>query len=29
MIKHSEKCIEYNNKFFGDKGNLGECICDD
>ena len=27
MAKHSKECIEYNEKFFGDKANLGECIC--
>lgn len=25
---HSEECIIYNEKFFGDKANLGECICE-
>ena len=29
MAKHSKECIEYNEKFFGDKANLGECICID
>ena len=27
MAKHSKECIEYNEKFFGNKSNLGECIC--
>jgi hypothetical protein len=26
--KHSKECIAYNEKFFGDKANLGECICE-
>jgi len=27
--QHNEDCITYNDKFFGDKANLGECICED
>ena len=27
--QHSEDCITYNDKFFGDKANLGECVCGD
>ena len=26
---HSKECIEYNEKFFGEKANLGECICEE
>ena len=29
FAKHNEDCITYNDKFFGDKANLGECICED
>ena len=26
---HTPECIKYNEKFFGEKANEGECICDE
>jgi hypothetical protein len=28
-IEHTQECVDYNDSFYGDKANLGECICPD
>ena len=27
--KHSDECVDYNEKFIAENANLGECICED